>query len=674
MTRKHTSHQEATISADLEPRPAVDDANARIGPANFGPDDSLREGPEPVDISDEVIDQDEPTSNERGVSVLWVHFGQFIDHELTLSPVSEDPLVIDGLVDDAGPGNLPELGRSEHTFVDGVRTPINAVTPYIDASPVYGSDVETEALLRTFEGGRLATSDGDLLPFDETGRLPEDVGGDAGFLAGDIRVGDNPNLTAIHTLFVREHNRVADAVARDMPGLSDQEIFQQARAHVEALIQKFVTADWLPKLLGEEALADYAGYRADVDPQVSVEFTTAAFRFGHSTVDPTIARLAEDGDVVEAGDLNLLEGFFDTTSVTDTGIAPILRGGAATGAQQLDHLVIDELREDFLDLPAVNIGRGRDHGLPTFVEVRAALEDRFDIELPDIETFADLSDDPGVQARLAAAYDDVADVDLWVGGLAETDREGAQIGDTFYHLIRDQFTRSRDGDPLWYENRLTADDLAQIRGTSFADLVRRNTDIDHLYRDVFESAERIGGGAGDDVLEGAADAELILGFAGQDRLLGRGGDDDLYGGADKDRLVAGAGADQLHGEAGDDLLVAGGGDDLLRGGKGDDMLVGGAGDDVLNGGEGDDHLIDLVGADDFRYGGGADSIVGFDVDEDTLTLTDAVIAGGGELRTRSDFAALAEDVDARATDFGGVVFEFGDGDRLTLLGTDDLLA
>ena len=105
------------------------------------------------------------------------------------------------------------------------------------------------------------------------------------------------------------------------------------------------------------------------------------------------------------------------------GTDVVTRDGEATvfALGNGDTMVIDELR-NFLfgppgaggfDLASLNIQRGRDHGLADYNSVREAYG------LPRAVGFEDVSLDPGVQERLAAAYGDVDAVDLWVGGLAE---------------------------------------------------------------------------------------------------------------------------------------------------------------------------------------------------------------------------------------------------------------
>lgn len=102
------------------------------------------------------------------------------------------------------------------TSTSNPRQQVNAITAWMDGSMIYGSDATTAASLRTMQGGQMKTSAGNLLPTDAAGN----------FLAGDVRVGENPELTSLQTLFVREHNRTAARIALANPTWNDEKVFQ----------------------------------------------------------------------------------------------------------------------------------------------------------------------------------------------------------------------------------------------------------------------------------------------------------------------------------------------------------------------------------------------------------------------------------------------------------------
>lgn len=439
---------------------------------------------------------------------LW-QWGQFLDHDIDLTDGTDPPEPADIPVpagdawfDPTGSGTaLLSFNRSIHDVSSGTagtgREQLNQITAWIDGSNVYGSDAERAAALRTLDGsGRLKTSAGGLLPFNVDGL--ENAGGDGAhlFLAGDVRANEQVGLTAMHTLFVREHNRHADAIRSGRPGLSGEEIFQRARRLVIAELQIITEREFLPALLGPGGLPPYRGYDPDVDPRIANVFATAAYRFGHSALSPTLLRLDASGQEVAAGHLALRDAFFAPSRIHDEGgIAPILRGLAAQECQAIDLYVIDDVR-NFLfgppgaggfDLAALNVQRGRDHGLPSYNAVREAMG------LGRVTSFVEISSDPEVQARLGETYGDVEAIDAWVGALAEDPLPGAMVGELVATIVREQFAALRDGDRFWYANVLGRRERDQVEGIRLADVIRANTPIGaELPDDVFHGARPAG--------------------------------------------------------------------------------------------------------------------------------------------------------------------------------------
>ena len=452
------------------------------------------------EISNLVFDQEELTPNEAGLSDLVWQWGQFLDHDIDLTGHDEfsDSFAIDvpagdEYFDPTGSGDETiHLARSVYDpstgdSVDNPRQQINQITAFIDGSNIYGSDEERASALRTFEGGRLKTSEGDLLPFNVDG-LDNAGGTDSSlFVAGDVRANEQAGLTAMHTLWVREHNRIADSISDRHPELSDEEVFQRARSIVIAELQVITYNEFLPALLGEDAIPEYQGYDASVDPGISNVFSTAAYRFGHSMLSPELLRLDNDGQVIEDGNLALRDAFFRPDEITDNGIDSLLNGLANQRAQEIDAMLVDDVR-NFLfgppgsggfDLASLNIQRGRDHGLADYNEVRVAYG------LEPVESFADITDDVEVQAALEEAYGDVNEIDVWVGGLAEDHVDGGSVGELVQAVLVDQFTRLRDGDRFWYQNQFSDEQLRQIERTTLADVMSRNTELTNLQDHVF---------------------------------------------------------------------------------------------------------------------------------------------------------------------------------------------
>ena len=428
--------------------------------------------------------------------MVWA-WGQFLDHDISFTPAAAPrerlPIVVfpgDPIFDPFNTGARSiALSRSAYdpltgTAADNPRQQINEITAFIDASNVYGSDPSRTRALRTNDGsGKLRTSrDGRFLPYNQDGL--ENDGGNSRtdlFVAGDIRSNEQVGLTALHTLFVREHNRLAGVLAAEHPDLTGQEIFEITRKIVGAQVQVISYHEVLPLLLGPGALGTYEGYDPSIDPTIATEFSTAAYRFGHTMLPPTLLRMDASGRMRE---LSLADAFFNPSLVARTGISGLLLGLATQQAQEVDPLIVDEVRNMLFgapgspvrDLAALNIQRGRDHGLPSFNIARSAYG------LAPAATFAEVSSDPYMQDALALAYGDIRLLDLWTGGLAEDHAPGSMLGETFSTIIAEQFRRLRDGDRYWHEHdpffRANPALLAEVRATALADVIRRNTPLD----------------------------------------------------------------------------------------------------------------------------------------------------------------------------------------------------
>ncbi|MDH3580084.1 MAG: peroxidase [Hyphomicrobiales bacterium] len=559
-------------------------------------------GANPRGVSNVILDQDVSMPSSFGVSDLFTYFGQFIDHDIDLTPEGHSETIAFSHADG-------DFGISRSAAVPGTGTdasnPLefpNVITSFVDASNIYGSHDDVTSVLRA-DGGTspyLLTSDDDYAPTleqiqqDYPGLDPNNVGGGpltvGGpnpelFVAGDVRANENIALTSMHTVWIREHNYQVDRFKELMPDATNEELFKVAKLVVEAEYQNVVFNEYLPLLLGEENIPAYQGYDENVNPNVAIEFSTAAYRLGHSQISPTIARRDEDGSESTEGDLGLFQAFFQPDQLLAGGIDSVIRGLGAQTGQEIDENIVDDVRNLLfggtqaspIDLGVFNILRGYDHGIPSLNEVRIAYG------LAPLTSFAALTSDPAVAAQFAQVYGSIDQVDLWVGGLAETKVPGSQLGETFHTIVLDQFMRFRDGDSFFFEERLQdhPELLEMIKDSSLSDIILRTTDIDYFQDDAFIAHNRIGGTDWKDVLVGTDDHDLIIGFDGHDKLFGRRGDDDLYGGDGNDRAYGGRGDDIIDGEDGNDRLYGGRGNDILTGGGGRDTMYGGRGDDLF---------------------------------------------------------------------------------------------
>ncbi len=465
----------------------------RVAEDDYADDISAPAGkdrPSAREISNAIVAHgEEDTPNDRQLSAFIYIWGQFLDHDIDLTEPPETgreafnvavPTGDEFFDPDGSGGDVIRLNRSRFdaatgTDADNPREQINQITAWIDASMIYGSDQATADSLRTFVGGQLRTSDGGLPPTDEEGN----------FVAGDVRANENVELSSMHALFIREHNWWAAKIARENPRLSDEQIYQRARAIVGAEIQVISYKEFLPALLGSGALSRYRGYDPTVDPSIANEFSTAAFRL-HSLINDDVEFFGNDGRAVH-DEVALSEAFNNPDLVRETGIDSILKYAASTNAEELDNQIVDSLR-NFLfgppgaggfDLASLNIQRGRDHGLADYNSVREAYG------LARVTSFAEISSDVEVQQTLEALYGTVDNIDLWVGGLAEDHVAGASVGKTIRAIVADQFERLRDGDRLWYQRAFSGTQLAQLERTTLSSIIQRNTTTSNLQSNVF---------------------------------------------------------------------------------------------------------------------------------------------------------------------------------------------
>ncbi|XP_008576610.1 PREDICTED: thyroid peroxidase [Galeopterus variegatus] len=395
------------------------------------------------------------------------------------------------------------------------RQQMNGLTSFLDASTVYGSSLALEKQLRNWTSAegllRVNTRHWDAgrayLPFVPP-HAPSACAPKPGthaahapcFLAGDGRASEVPSLAAMHTLWLREHNRLATALKALNPHWSADAAYQEARKVVGALHQIITLRDYVPKILGPEAFEQYVGpykgYDSTVNPTVSNVFSTAAFRFGHATVHPLERRL--DTRFQEHPDLPglpLHDVFFSPWRlIQGGGVDPLLRGLLARPAklQVQDQLMNMELTERLfvisnsgtMDLASLNLQRGRDHGLPGYNAWREFCG------LRRLETPADLSTAIGsssVVDGIMDLYKHPDNIDVWLGGLAENFFPGARTGPLFTCIIGKQMKALRDGDRFWWEDSrvFTEAQRHELQKHSLSRVICDNTGLTHVPVDTF---------------------------------------------------------------------------------------------------------------------------------------------------------------------------------------------
>jgi hypothetical protein len=470
--------------------------------------------------------------------------------------------------------SIPAPGTGE----TNARQQVNQVSSYIDADAVYGN---TDARLDWLREGsvdgnpdnngarllmpgnylprRDSRGDVDNAPSMVLGTLFATPGRAA--VAGDQRANENPLLLATQTLFAREHNRIVSQLPRWM---SQQDKFQIARAVVIAEQQYVTYHEFLPTL--GVTLPRYTGYKRNVDAGVANEFATIGYRahsmirsdfkievkpdrYSQATLDALRAlgvRITVGSDKVELVIPLSEDTFFDPDLIETLQLGPLLQGIGLRpqdkNDEQIDNLLrslvfevsgIPECQDDprlpgclpgVNDLPAVDVERGRDHGMPSYNEVRAAyglpaktsfrgitgeaseafpsdplLTPGNEINDPNSMDFTALYDIHGnlttpaadnatrgvrrtpLAARLKAIYGNVNNVDAFVGMVSEPHLPGREFGELQLAIWRKQFAALRDGDRFFYGNNPLLPFVQHVFGIdyrkSLGDLIALNTDI-----------------------------------------------------------------------------------------------------------------------------------------------------------------------------------------------------
>uniref|UniRef100_A0A0K0FH87 peroxidase n=1 Tax=Strongyloides venezuelensis TaxID=75913 RepID=A0A0K0FH87_STRVS len=445
-------------------------------------------------------------------NTLMMQFGQFLSHDMskttlqptsqckTCGPVPSKCIPIKISIKDPNENfkkkECLKMSRSAPVCGTGQTTPrqqLNENSGFIDGSAIYGSSSKD---LHKFREGRTgflkmtAFNSKMFLPFD-TSKCISKQSCVASFVTGDIRGNLFVGLASIHILFAREHNRIARALQSLNPSWSGDRIFQEARKINGAILQHIVYTEYLPKLLGtsmENVVGKYNGYDPNVDPTISNVFVTAGFRFGHGMIQEIFKRVDENGKTIGDGALPFSDGVFKSAKILfEGGIDPILRGLMLQQVKRPHRMTpaITEKMFGSTDLGAVNINRGREHGMPSYNSWREFCGGK---RATTFEEFSDHILDKHVRGGLAKAYKSPDDVDLYVGAMLEDPVVGGLIGSTLSCLVGNQFKRSRDGDRFYYENPgiFTNEQLNEIKKGSLSRIICDNSDgIQVITEDAF---------------------------------------------------------------------------------------------------------------------------------------------------------------------------------------------
>ncbi|XP_027752106.1 myeloperoxidase-like [Empidonax traillii] len=484
-------------------------------------------------VSNEIAHTaNEDVTADQELSLVFMHWGQWVNHDIDLAPASGEGASLELLChtdcafkppcfpikfppDDpraVRPNTCMPFVRSASSCHPGApsREQLNAVTSFIDASTVYGSDGALAASLRNLSSplGLMAVNQRftdaglELLPFENATKsvcvLTNPRANIPCFRAGDKRVTENLGLSAMHTVFLREHNRLATELRELNPHWDGEKLYQESRKIVIAINQIITYRDYLPLLLAEETskwIPSYSGYDEKVDPRASNVFSLA-FRFGHTSVQPFVSRLDDNFQPLGSFSHVPLHLTFCATwrIIMEGGIDPLVRGMVVDHAKLMEQnrLLVEELQNHLfeqtevmgLDLAAMNMQRGRDHGLPGYNAWRGFCG----LSQPrTVEELSEVLGNPKLAKKFLDVYGTPDNIDLWMGAVAEPVVPQGRVGPLLSCIIGTQFRNLRDGDRFWWENPgvFTPQQLRALRKITLSKVFCDNTRIQKIPRDVF---------------------------------------------------------------------------------------------------------------------------------------------------------------------------------------------
>lgn len=334
---------------------------------------------------------------------------------------------------------------------------------------------------------------GDLLPLDLTLDERCNRAGMSGcFAAGDTRNSEHIGLAAFHTLWAREHNRIAKHVRKMNWFWTGSAVYYTARRIVIAELQHILYTEWLPKVA--YMFPHYNGYDPEKqDPAIANAFAHAAYRFGHTLVPNALPQLDQNFNYV-GPNVELREAFFNMKPLQNHGIEHTILGMVGNESETVDgrfakaiarHLFIKLDDPTLEDLSAINIHRGRDHGLPPYYKWRELCTGETIGE--NWESLRGTMKNSAIE-KLKTVYKSTHDIDLFVGGILEHPDGDKIIGRTFGCIIAEQFERLRRGDRYFYENQgvFTRQQLSSIKRVTMRQILCDNLyDMTSLHDDVF---------------------------------------------------------------------------------------------------------------------------------------------------------------------------------------------
>ncbi|MGW7068276.1 peroxidase family protein [Streptomyces sp. NPDC054855] len=455
---------------------AVGAAFGRNLKPDYRPD--LFDTPNPVTVSRTLLQRDTfiPATSLNVLAAAWIQFQvhDWVNHrrypaggkavEVPLPPGSTWHNTPGG-----PPENVMRFAENEGIQLPGDQPPIlfaNTASHWWDGSEVYGADEQTARFLREADGSAdLRLEDGHL-PTGQNG-IPLTGFNESWWLG----------LSAMHTLFAREHNAVCAALRREYPAMSEDSVYHTARLVVSALIAKIHTVEWTPAILATEAidLGLHTNWEGPPNnwlnklglwlleshsltgipktlpdhhaaPYSLTEDFVTVYRMHPLIPDDYVMREHHFGQRLESLTFQDIQGAAAEAAIRKTGLADTLYslGIAHPGAITLNNFprALQRFERDgeIIDLSVVDLVRTRRRGVPRYNDFRAGLHK------PRIRHFEELSQDPETVARLKDVYSSVDEIDTVVGLFAENPPTGFGFSDTAFRVFILMATRRLQSD------------------------------------------------------------------------------------------------------------------------------------------------------------------------------------------------------------------------------------
>ncbi|XP_050457801.1 peroxidase-like isoform X2 [Cataglyphis hispanica] len=446
--------------------------------------------------------------------------GQLAPHWATLPKCFPILIPNDDPVYDKTPIQCMNFVRSTTDLDRGCSSPykqnmpaeqLNTVTHYLDLSLVYGPSDQIAASLRAGFGGRLN------IELKNNREFPPSVSNKSAtcdtiydfescYATGDSRTNQNPQLTILQIILLREHNRVADYLAQLNPSWTDETIFQETRRIVIAEHQNIAYYEWLPIFLGtaqlyeNKILYDTKNYINDYDETVIAntlnEHANAANRYFHTNIVGHLNLVTEGRQYSPFSSLRLSD-YFNRPGIIEKGnnLDDLTRGLAYQPQSYTDVFFDKEITQYLFrrgrtfgsDLRAIDIQRDRDHGIASYNDYREYCG------LPRAKIFNDFADLISLSdiQKLSLLYASPDDIELTVGGSLERHVSQTLVGPTYLCIMLKQFQQTRIGDRYWFETgdpkiAFTLEQLNELRKSSMSRLLCDNGDnIQNMQRHGF---------------------------------------------------------------------------------------------------------------------------------------------------------------------------------------------